>query len=311
MPLTLAEAALLSNDVLLQGVIETIVREGGVMSRMPFEGMVGNAITYNRESVLSSGMNWHAVGEEWTEGAKTSVQKTSTLKILGGDVDVDQYLALSRSNVNDQEALEIEAKAKALSYEFERSFIYGSIDADANEPDGLHEMILDDASAQDLHAGATTVPGVLTLVLMDELIDLVRPAPDFLLMSRRSARGLSAYARALTSPVTFTPNEFGKRVMHYDGVPIIRSDHQLNTETISSAVYALPTTGASSTIWAVRLGADGVMAFTNGGVQIEEVGALQTKDARRKRVKMYCGLALLSTLAIACIDGISSGAVTA
>jgi len=46
MALTLAEAAKLSNDMLLQGVVETIVKESPVLQRLPFVEIVGNGLTY-------------------------------------------------------------------------------------------------------------------------------------------------------------------------------------------------------------------------------------------------------------------------
>ncbi len=54
MALTLAEAAKLSNDVLLQGVIETIVKDSPVLQRLPFIEIVGNGLTYNREATAPS-----------------------------------------------------------------------------------------------------------------------------------------------------------------------------------------------------------------------------------------------------------------
>jgi len=48
MALTLTEAAKLSNDMLLQGVVETIVKESPILQRMPFIEIVGNGLTYNQ-----------------------------------------------------------------------------------------------------------------------------------------------------------------------------------------------------------------------------------------------------------------------
>ena len=48
MALTLEEAAKLSNDMLLQGVVETIVKDSPVLQRMPFIEIVGNGLTYNQ-----------------------------------------------------------------------------------------------------------------------------------------------------------------------------------------------------------------------------------------------------------------------
>ena len=48
MALTLAEASKLSNDMLLQGVVETIVKESPVLQVLPFIEIVGNGLTYNQ-----------------------------------------------------------------------------------------------------------------------------------------------------------------------------------------------------------------------------------------------------------------------
>jgi hypothetical protein len=53
MALTLNEAAKLSNDMLLQGVVETIVKDSPVLQQMPFIEIVGNVLTYNQEKHLT------------------------------------------------------------------------------------------------------------------------------------------------------------------------------------------------------------------------------------------------------------------
>jgi hypothetical protein len=50
MALTLAEAAKLSNDIVLQGVIETIIQDSPVLQELPFIEITGNGLTYNREN---------------------------------------------------------------------------------------------------------------------------------------------------------------------------------------------------------------------------------------------------------------------
>ena len=48
MALTLAEAAKLSNDILLQGVVETMVKDSPILQELPFIEIVGNCLTYNQ-----------------------------------------------------------------------------------------------------------------------------------------------------------------------------------------------------------------------------------------------------------------------
>jgi len=307
MALTLAQAALLSNDVVLAGVIETIVKESPILERLPFIEMVGNALTYNRENAAAAAA-WFAVGDAWTEGVTTFTQVAATLGILGGDADVDNYLQMTRSNVQDLSAAIVELKAKAVAHEFEDKFVYG--DGTSNTPTGLHSMI--GAGAQQVNQGAGATPAALSLGNLDALIDLVRPGkPDFLLCSRRTRRGISAYSRALTSPVQFSPDELGRRTMFYDGIPLLVSDFITDTEVIASGRFSAKTGGASSTMFAAKVGEGLLAGLTNGGVQTDEVGILETKDARRWRIKWYLTLALFSTLALARLDGISSAAVVA
>jgi hypothetical protein len=62
MALTLAEAAKLSNDILMQGVVETIVKDSPVLQRLPFIEIVGNGLTYNRENTLPD-IDFYDVGD--------------------------------------------------------------------------------------------------------------------------------------------------------------------------------------------------------------------------------------------------------
>ena len=64
MALTLAEASKLSHDVLLQGVIETIITESQLLQHVPFIDIVGNGLIYNRESTLPLA-GFYGVGDTW------------------------------------------------------------------------------------------------------------------------------------------------------------------------------------------------------------------------------------------------------
>ena len=130
-------------------------------------------------------------------------------------------------------------------------------------------------------------------------------------MTRRTRRGISAYARSLTSPVQFESAGFGQRVMFYDGIPVLESDFMVDTEAIASGAFSAKTGGASSSVFAVKAGEGQLAGLTNGGIQVEEVGALEAKDAWRWRCKWYVSLALFSTLALSRLDGVSAADVVA
>src|SRR5436853_4946496 len=113
MAITLTEAAKLSNNVVLQGVVETIVKESAVLQALPVIDITGNALVYNQENSLATA-GFFAVGDTWVEPTPTFTQLSATLAIMGGDADADNYLRQTRSNVQDIEAGVLELRAKAV-----------------------------------------------------------------------------------------------------------------------------------------------------------------------------------------------------
>ncbi len=304
MALTLTEAEKLSNDVLLQGVIETIVKDSPILQMLPFIQIQGNGLTYTRESTLPS-IAFYDVGDTWAESTPTFAQFTSTLRIMGGDADVDNYLRSTRSNINDLEAAVVEQKAKALRHTFEEYFIYGNAAVSAKQFDGIRTLIdTATASAQLIAAGASGA--TLTLTMVDELIDAVKGGkPELLLMSRRSRRKIQNLARAAGNNLQVGQGVLGEQVQLYNGVPIGVSDWVLDTHAVSTSVESAVTGGACSTIYALRFGEGALCGLSSPEMlQVERVGQLETKDATRHRLKWYVSLALFSTVTCAALIGV-------
>src|SRR5438552_2064560 len=146
--------------MLQRGVIETIIEESPVLDRLPFITVEGNSFKYNQENTLS-GAAFYAVNAVWAEGTGTFTQKTANLAILGGDADVDNFIQRTRSNVQDQRAIQTQLKAKSVARAFETTTIQGDSTVDTNSFDGLAKLT---SSAQTLEVGATG--GALTLALV-------------------------------------------------------------------------------------------------------------------------------------------------
>ena len=304
MSLSLVEGAKLSNDVLLQGVIETIIKDSPVLQQMPFIQIVGNGLTYNQEATLP-GAAFYDVGGTWAESTPTFTQKTAILRILGGDADVDNYLRATRSNVQDIETAVIELKAKAVRHAFEQAFIYGIESSTPAQFDGLVELIDTDAtSAQVIAAGATGA--TLTLTMVDTLIDAVKGGkPDLLLMSRRSRRKLNNLARVAGNNLEVGQGALGEFVQYYNGIPVGVSDWVLDTHVLTASLETAYTGGLCSTIYAVQFGEGGLCGLTSPeGLQVERIGSLESKDATRNRIKWYVSLALFSKVKAAALIGV-------
>lgn len=65
MAMTKVEAAKLTNDLLLRGVVETIVKESSVLQLLPFMEVTGTSVTYNREATMPAA-TFYDVGDTWT-----------------------------------------------------------------------------------------------------------------------------------------------------------------------------------------------------------------------------------------------------
>jgi hypothetical protein len=304
MGLTLEEASKLSNDMLLQGVIETIVKDSPVLKQLPFIEIVGNVLTYNQEKTLPS-IDFYDVDQTWTESTPTFEQKTASLKIMGGDADIDNFLKATRSNIQDLETAVVELKAKALKDKFEETFIYGDSSGGSKEFDGLRKLI-DTTSAGDQVIAMGDAGDTLTLGKLDELIDAVKGGkPDILLMSRRSRRKLNALVRVAGGMIESDRDQWGNFVQLWDGIPIGVNDWILDSHTLSGGVETGITGGECSTIYAFQMGEGALCGLTSPGhLTVEPIGSLETKDASRTRIKWYCSLALFSSIKAAALIGV-------
>lgn len=295
MPLTLLDASKLSQDMLLKGVVETIIEESAVLRYLPFVQVVGNSLRYNQE--LTPGIvDFYAVGDTWTESAMTVAERTAQLAILGGDADVDAFLQQTYSDPNDLRALTVAAKAKALANKFNDTFFNGDSDVDAKQFDGVKKL---SAGARTMSRGADGAP--LDLTQLDELIDTIKPGmPHALFMSKKTRRKLSSLRRASGSVLETGLDSFGRRVLTYDGIPVEVDDNIPDNEVKGTST-------ACSSIYAVQFGFQtGLCGLENGGIQVQPLGALETKDAWRTRIKWYTGLALFRDVALARFEGVQA-----
>jgi len=306
MALTLDEAEKLSNDVLLQGIIETIIKDSPILQQLPFIQIVGNGLTYTKESALPT-VDFYDVGDTWVESTPTFSKVTATLKILGGDADVDNFLKSTRSNIQDLETAVIEQKAKALRHEFEKQFLYGNEATSPKQFDGIIKLI-DTASASDQVIAMAATGATLTLTKVDELIDAIKGGkPDVLLMSRRSRRKLQALARAAGSNLEVGEGKLGEFVQLYNCIPVAVSDWVLDTHNVTGSVEDSYTSDADSTIYALQLGEGALCGISSPEMlQVERIGSLETKDASRTRVKWYVSLALFSSVKAAALIGVQN-----
>lgn len=308
MPLLKAEADKLSNNELVAGVIEEIIERDDLFSVLPFVRVNSKAYVYERESEITENNITSGAGlptfinvdDVVIEGAVPFVEVTTRLRILAGDVDVDNFLQEVESDTNDQMAIQIAKKAKAVARKYHLALATGNATTNPKEFDGISQLV---TAPQTVTAGVNGA--ALTLDMLDQLVDSVPNGPDVLIMKRGTLRAWRTLMRGFSgnAAVDIMMENFGRPMPAHNGVPIIINDYLPGNETKGSS-------SVTCSIYAVRLnegdGMHGLYGGSSAGIRIEAVGTVQNKDAKRTRLKWYCGAALKSTKSLARLAGITN-----
>lgn len=302
---TLSESAKLAQDELVAGVIENIITVNPFFDILPFDGIDGNALAYNRENVLGDVQVLGVGGIITAKAAATFTQVTSTLTTIIGDAEVNGLIRATRSgDGNDQAAVQIASKAKSVGRKYQDMLINGT--GASNEFSGMLNLVV---AGQKAATGANGK--ALDFAVMDELLDLVTDKDgevDYFMMHARTLRSYMALLRGLggasINEVVQLPS--GREVPGYRGVPIFRNDWVPVNQTKGTG-------SAQTTIFAGTLddgsrmhGIAGLTAEQAAGIQVVPVGESETKDESITRIKWYSGLALFSEKGLAAADGITN-----
>ncbi len=318
MAVTLAQAALLSQNDLQRGVIETFVQLSPVLDRLPLMPIEGNAYAYNKEATLP-GVAFRSVNEAYTESTGTVVQATESLVILGGDADVDRFIEQTRGNLNDQRATQTRLKVKAASYKYQDTFFNGDVTVDTKAFDGLKKRLI---GGQVISAGTNGIPvynatQADSLAFLAKLDDLLAAVPGIsgdngVIYANSSIIGKIRSAGRLVGGVEVVKEDMtGKRVITWQGIPILDPGANLAGTAILPQTETQGSSSVASSIYAVKFGEDetdgGVTGLTNGGIQVDDLGFLQSQPVYRTRIEFYCGLATFGGQAAARLTGVLNG----
>ena len=85
MALTLIEAAKQIENPIQSGLVEQFARSTDILMALPFEGIQGNALRYNREQTLP-GIGFRGVNEQYQESTGILNPVSEPLVIAGGDL---------------------------------------------------------------------------------------------------------------------------------------------------------------------------------------------------------------------------------
>jgi len=318
MAVTLAQAAVLSTNDLQRGVLEMFVQESPVLDRLPLMEVQGNAYAYNAESTLP-GIAFRNVNEAYTESTGVVVTATESLVIMGGDADVDRFLVQTRGNLNDQRAVQTAMKVKAAAYRFQDAFFNNDTSAGGEAAkgfDGLKKRLTGNqvfaigTNGAGINTDATTRDAFFDA--LDNLLSRVpgiNPNNGAIYMNAGLQAKVRSAGRRVGGVDIVREDMTNKRVLTWNGIPVLDPGQNLSGADILPQTETQGTaTGTTSSIYAVKFGQDetdrGVTGLTNGGVQVDDLGFLQSQPVYRTRIEFYCGLATFGGKAAARMTGV-------
>ena len=304
---TLAEAAKLINDEIVQGVAEDIITINPMFSLLPFDGYEGQSINVNRENALGDA-GFYAVDATITDKAAATFTTVpfSATKIIG-DVEMDGLVQAQSSSAGvDQIAIEISSKAKSIGRQYQTGMATG----DGTGANMNSVVSLVDASEQTVLAA--TNGAAVSFEFLDELLDKVVAKDgevDFIMMPERTMRSYKALLRALGGTaadwVVTLPD--GRTTIGYESIPIFKNNYlpvneTEGTETAASSIYAGCFDDGSR-----KVGVSGIHpASVPAGIQIDMVGAAEAKDMEIIRLKQYANFCVFNRRGLARLKGINN-----
>jgi hypothetical protein len=270
--LTLAQAKELSQDKLTNFVIDEFLKSP-LLDLMVFDNSVtpqgsSLAYVYNRVTTFPTAAT-RAIGAEYVPQEAVTTQVTANLKIFGGSYQIDRVVAAYEKKIVDQVQFQSQQKAKATIALFADLFINGDAAVTPTEFDGIDKVVT--GSATEVTPGAA--------------IDLSTSANI-----DANWKVFLDYLRKMIGKMDGSPSILGmngdlyavfQSVMDRAGINLTsKSNYGYETSQWGSALVTnlgdkpgganpiIPTANGITSLFAARIGLDGVHAVSPEGDKI-------------------------------------------
>lgn len=304
-----AKTAANNGETKKAGVISLFAEQSQWLANAPVQTIAGSAYAYNVEGALP-GIAFRGINESYTESTGIINPQAESLRIAGGDLDVD--MALVKMFGPERRAREEAMKAKALAATLTTKLIKGDSTSDPREFDGLQARL---TGAQKIANGTTDGGDALSLAKLDLLLRSVVGPNKQLWMSPTHVDRLTAAARTYTVGgfINFTVDSFGQRVTTYNGVPIYTAYPNLDgTEPLAfTEVGYTGVTATASSIYCVAAAPGYWSMIQNSPIDVRDLGEVNDAPVLRTRVEWLVSMVLEHPKAAARLYGVKDGAVVA
>lgn len=306
MAVTLADAKLFTQDKLTMDVIDEFMKDD-LMANLIYDNCValngGSTLTYTYNRVKTNGTAaFRKINAEYTPQEAVTEKKSTDLKIFGGSFGIDRVIQKHVKGVTNELAFQLQQKIQGATALFSDTFFNGSKTENEDVFDGLDVALT--GSSTEVKPTAlidlTTTAGLdenykIFLDYVEDMLAGLDGQPTFLAMNRKLRSAFNKVGRR-TVAFTETRDEFGKPVQYYNGIQLLTIGDKPNT---TNPIIKNDAVNGTS-LYAVRVGLDGVCAITPEGDDIINVympdfttpGAVKTGE-----VEMVAGMALKATKA--------------
>lgn len=281
------------------GILQTFAQASPLLAAMPLVSIAGNSYAWTREANLGS-VGFRAVNAALSEAAGSVETRSLALKIIGGDLDVDNFLiqAHGPATRSAHETMKATLLAQTVAYQIIKgsTTAAGGATADANGFDGLQvrygggfgsTAVVDGGENADQILSNSGASDALSIKDLDSAIQAV-DNPTHLLMAKKMKVNMMAFLRN-SSAVTMTKDEFGRLITTYNGLPILEAD-VLGTSSGLQQLGFNENNDSTTSIYVLSMSDMGLHMVQNGGVQIRDLGEQDSKPVHRTRVEWYCNV---------------------
>lgn len=281
------------------GVLTTFAQTSPLLAAMPLVNIQGNSYAWTRQVSLGS-VAFRAVNSAYTEAAGALETRSVALKIIGGDLDVDNFLiqAHGPGTRSQHEQMKAALLAQTIAYQVIKgsTTTAGGATADAQGFDGLQvrygggfgsTAVVDGGENAGQIIANTGGSDALSMRDLDTAIQACE-APTHLLMPKKMKVNIQSYLRGSTA-IQMVKDEFGRLVTTYNGLPIIEAD-SLGTVSGIEQLGFNENNDSTTSIYVLNMSDMGLHMVQNGGVQVRDLGEQDSKPVHRTRVEWYCNV---------------------
>ena len=272
MAVLLKDAKELTQDKLTQDVIDEF-RTSPLLDLIPFDDTVtpaGSTLTYGYNRIVTQPTaQSRKINNEYTAQETVTKRETTDIKIFGGQYKIDRVIARNERQVVSQVEFQSLQKAKAAVAKFHDMFINGDLDTKEEEFNGIEKLmsaLYDKEVSVDLSTSDKVKANAQELLYA--LRQLYKGTKGFnLLLMNDDAYAVFQSVSDVIPNVTYTRDEMGREVYHYNNARIVSMGMKPGTNE-----QIVPTDENGETvIYGVRLAMDGVHAISPDGTPLVEI----------------------------------------